>query len=94
MTTHIIIGTLPTYAELLKRSGDRSTPTILPPHPFATRIPFRTHPLNSKLSKKPRKLTFRDNIEISMDRVVADNYEAKATKGPDNDGGFDDASCE
>lgn len=93
VTTHVIIGTLPTFAELSVASLDRSTPTILPPHPYATRTPFYTHPTSSMLGKKPKKLTFKDNIEISTDPIVAKKYLAKGGKGPDNEGGFDDATC-
>jgi hypothetical protein len=89
----VIVGKLPTYAQLSTASGNRGAPTLLPPHPFAARTPFRTHPSQSKPSEKPEKLTFRSNIELSSDPIITQKLEQKGKLGSENDGDLDDATC-
>ncbi|KAF8310096.1 hypothetical protein DL93DRAFT_2084858 [Clavulina sp. PMI_390] len=85
VTTHMIVGTLPDITNL---KLDRATPTILPPHPIATRIPFRTHTAISKYTPKPTKLTFRSAIERSADPIVEEIQRKKSLGG--TDGGIQD----
>ena len=68
VTTHIIMGTLPDPANVSK---DRSMPTILPPHPYSTRIPFRTHPATTRIAKKLDKLAFRRSFYLANDEVIS-----------------------
>lgn len=90
VTTHIIVGTLPDPANVSK---DRSMPTILPPHPYATRIPFRTHPRRAKQTEKPAKLTFGRVIELAEDEVINERQIQKGKNPQESDGGFDSATC-
>ena len=90
VTTHIIMGTLPDPANVSK---DRSMPTMLPPHPYATRIPFRTHPRRAKPSEKSAKLTFGRVIEIAEDEVINERQIQKGENPQESDGGFDSAKC-
>lgn len=84
------MGTLPDPGSLSK---DQATPSILPPHPFATKIPLRTHSAVAKPTKKPAKLTFRDALEFSNDPVISERQKRKGDNPDENEGGFDDASC-
>ncbi|KAF8316385.1 hypothetical protein DL93DRAFT_2078131 [Clavulina sp. PMI_390] len=84
VTTHMVVGTLPDINNL---KIDRATPTILPPHPLAARIPFYTHSALSKYSPKPTKLTFRSALELSADPVVSEAQKKKSLGGLI--GGFD-----
>jgi hypothetical protein len=90
VTTHIIVGILPDPANVSK---DRSTPTILPPHPYSTMIPFRTHPATAKIAKKPEKLTFRRSIELANDEAINERQIRKAKNPEESVGGFDNATC-
>ncbi|KAF8316384.1 hypothetical protein DL93DRAFT_2078128 [Clavulina sp. PMI_390] len=78
VTTHIIVGTLPDVNSL---KIERATPTILPPHPLATRIPFYTHTALSKYTGKPSKLTFKNAFEQSKDPVVFEMQNKKSLGG-------------
>jgi hypothetical protein len=68
-------------------------PTIIPPHPYSTRIPFHTHPATAKLTKKSEKLTFRDSIEMANDCIIIERQMRKGENPRENDGGFDNATC-
>lgn len=92
VTTHVIVGTLPDVANL--NTSDRSMPSLLPPHPYATRTPFRTHPSVSKFEHGPPKLTFNQNINVSNDKLVQERSRRKAEVPEESDGGVDDATCE
>jgi hypothetical protein len=90
VTTHIIVGILPDPAKVSK---DRSMPTILPPHPYSTRIPFRTHPATANAAKIPEKLTFRRSVEMANDEVIAERQIQKGGNPGESVGGFDSATC-
>ena len=90
MTTHVIVGVLPDPAKV---SRDRSKPTISPPHPYAARIPFRTHPATAKIAKKPEKLTFRRSFDLANDEVISQTQMRKGENSEESGGGFDHAAC-
>jgi len=90
ITTHIIVGILPDPANVSK---DRSMPTILPPHPYSTRIPFRTHPATAKIAKKPEKLAFRRSFDLARDEIISLRQIRKGENPEESDGGFDNATC-
>jgi len=86
LTSHVIVGTLPDPAV---GTDDRSSPTMIPPHPFATRIPFREHPSISEPFLLETKVTPRSLLKTSFDRTIEERFLTKAIAPWENDGGFD-----
>jgi len=89
--SHIIVGTLPdpVASMSMAMSSDPSSPTIISPHPFGTRTPFRQHPSIAEIRTLPKKLTFRSQLKRSIDRIVQETYLAKANNPRESNGGFD-----
>jgi len=88
ITTHIIVGTLVDLSALTVKSADKSTPTILPPHPYAARTPFRQHTSVSLDTRLPPKLSFRSQIRSSDDRTIQERYHAQSKVPEESSGGF------
>lgn len=92
VTTHIIVGTLPDPANL---SSDPSIPSIVPPHPYAAKTPFRTHTALSKpfSTGKVKKLTFASALALATDDEVKDQLIERSGNPATNPGGVEDATC-
>jgi hypothetical protein len=91
ITSHVIVGTLPGPEAI---AADRSSPTIVPPHPSATRTPFRQHPSIAPSFPLPGKLTFTSGLKWSVDEIVEERYLAQAINPLESNGGFDSAECQ
>ncbi|KAF8317549.1 thioesterase-like superfamily-domain-containing protein [Cantharellus anzutake] len=88
ITSRVIVGTLPDPSKIPE---DRSMPSLALPHPFATRIPFRSHPAAGNIDQLPSKLVFRDCLKSSFDHAVAERTLEKMKNPADSDGGLDHA---
>lgn len=90
VTSHVIVGNLPDPANL---TVNPAVPSLLPPHPLAPRTPFRTHPSVAKLTKKPKKLTFRFAFDYAIDPAVAERHARDGEQGfGERNESLDDAS--
>ncbi|KAF9515539.1 hypothetical protein BS47DRAFT_1341917 [Hydnum rufescens UP504] len=85
ITSHVIVGTLAPAV----MTNDRSCLTIIPPHPFAIRTPFRQHPSMSDPDQLPSILAFRSQLRASFDRIVEERSHAKANAPQEGNGCFD-----
>ena len=93
VTSQVIVGTLPDPVVSMAMSSDPSSPTIISPHPFGTRTPFREHPSIAEILPLAGKLTFRSRLNMSIDRIVQETYLAKANNPRESNGGFDSGEC-
>jgi Acyl-CoA thioesterase N-terminal domain len=90
ITSHVIVGTLVPAV----MTNDRSCQTIIPPHPFAIRTPFRQHPSISDPDQLPSILAFRSQLRASFDRIVEERSHAKAIAPQEGNGCFDYGACQ